>query len=125
VSPRRIVVDGGRPAWRIGHYLAEHARDFLILQAASEPAVAWRQRRDSLVLFTPTRRGRLPGKPFPGARNRYRTRRGLAATPDRRLQPRRRCQADTRGRRRTDITNDAVSEPRQPGAGDPRATALA
>jgi putative flavoprotein involved in K+ transport len=81
VSARReaIVVGGGQAGLAIGHYLAEHGRDFLILEAASEPAAAWRRRWDSLVLFTPARRGGLPGKPFPGDPERYPTRDEVAA----------------------------------------------
>jgi putative flavoprotein involved in K+ transport len=76
VSARRdvIVVGGGQAGLAIGHYLAEQGRDFVILEAASEPAAGWRERWDSLVLFTPVRRDSLPGKPFPGDPDHYPTR---------------------------------------------------
>jgi putative flavoprotein involved in K+ transport len=76
MSARRevIVVGGGQAGLAIGHYLAEQGRNFVILEAASEPAAAWRERWDSLVLFTPVRRDSLPGKPFPGAPDHYPTR---------------------------------------------------
>ena len=38
----------------------------MILEAADGPAAAWRDRWDSLRLFTPARRNSLPGRPFPG-----------------------------------------------------------
>src|SRR5215210_4288907 len=73
MSARRdvIVVGGGQAGLAIGHYLAEQGRDFVILEAASEPAASWRGRWDSLVLFTPVRRDSLPGKPFPGDPDHY------------------------------------------------------
>ena len=52
----------------MGHYLAEQGRDFVVLEAADRPAATWRDRWDSLVLFTPVRRDSLPGKPFPATR---------------------------------------------------------
>jgi putative flavoprotein involved in K+ transport len=73
MSARRevIVVGGGQAGLAIGHHLAEQGRDFVILEAASEPAASWRGRWDSLVLFTPVRRDSLPGKPFPGDPDHY------------------------------------------------------
>src|SRR4051794_19374856 len=61
-----IVVGGGQAGLAIGYYLAEQGRDFSILEAAAQPAAAWRDRWDSLRLFTPVRYDSLPGKPFPG-----------------------------------------------------------
>jgi putative flavoprotein involved in K+ transport len=69
-----IVVGGGQAGLAIGHYLAEQGRDFVILEAGSAPAAAWRERWDSLVLFTPVRNDALPGKPFPGDPDHYPTR---------------------------------------------------
>jgi putative flavoprotein involved in K+ transport len=61
-----IVVGGGQAGLAMGHYLARQGREFVILEAAEEPAAAWRQRWDSLRLFTPVRYSGLPGLPFPG-----------------------------------------------------------
>ena len=69
-----VVVGGGQAGLAIGHFLAEQGRDFVILEAASEPAATWRQRWDSLVLFTPVRNNSLPGKAFPGDPDHYPTR---------------------------------------------------
>jgi putative flavoprotein involved in K+ transport len=76
VSARRevVVVGGGQAGLAIGHFLAEQGRDFVILEAASEPAATWRERWDSLVLFTPVRNDSLPGKRFPGDPDHYPTR---------------------------------------------------
>ncbi len=61
-----IVVGGGQAGLAVGHFLAKQNRSFTILEAAGEPAAAWRNRWDSLRLFTPARFDSLPGKPFPG-----------------------------------------------------------
>lgn len=61
-----LVVGGGQAGLAIGYFLAAQRRDFVILEAATEPAAAWRARWDSLKLFTPARYSSLPGLPFPG-----------------------------------------------------------
>jgi putative flavoprotein involved in K+ transport len=66
-----IVVGGGQAGLAIGYFLTQQGRDFTILDAAPEPAAAWRQRWDSLKLFTPARYNALPGVAFPGDPDRY------------------------------------------------------
>jgi len=66
-----IVVGGGQAGLAVGYHLAEQGRDFSILEAAAQPAAAWRDRWDSLRLFTPVRYDSLPGKPFPGDPDSY------------------------------------------------------
>jgi putative flavoprotein involved in K+ transport len=66
-----IVVGGGQAGLAIGHFLAQHGRDFTILEAADTPAAAWRERWDSLRLFTPVRYDGLPGRAFPGDPDSY------------------------------------------------------
>jgi putative flavoprotein involved in K+ transport len=61
-----VVVGGGQAGLAIGYFLARRRRDFVILEAADAPAAAWRDRWDSLRLFTPVRYSSLPGLPFPG-----------------------------------------------------------
>jgi putative flavoprotein involved in K+ transport len=61
-----IVIGGGQAGLAIGYFLAQQGRKFAILEAAAEPAAAWRARWDSLKLFTPARYSSLPGLPFPG-----------------------------------------------------------
>jgi putative flavoprotein involved in K+ transport len=66
-----VVVGGGQAGLAIGYYLAQQAQNFTILEAANQLAAAWRQRWDSLRLFTPVRYDSLPGKVFPGDRDSY------------------------------------------------------
>ena len=61
-----VVIGGGQAGLAIGYYLAQQGRRFTILEAAGEPAAAWRSRWDSLRLFTPVRYDSLPGLTFPG-----------------------------------------------------------
>ena len=66
-----VVVGAGQAGLAIGHFLADQGRAFTILEAAAEPAAAWRERWDSLALFTPARYDALPGLAFPGDPDRY------------------------------------------------------
>jgi putative flavoprotein involved in K+ transport len=68
------VVGGGQAGLAIGYHLAKHGADFTILESAGEPAAAWRERWDSLRLFTSARYDSLPGMEFPGDPDRYPTR---------------------------------------------------
>ena len=74
-----IVVGGGQAGLAIGYFLARQERDFTILEAAGEPAAAWRERWDSLKLFTPARYDGLPGLEFPGDPERHPGRDEVAA----------------------------------------------
>ena len=74
-----VVVGGGQAGLAIGYFLAQQGRKFAILEAADEPAAAWRTRWDSLKLFTPARYSGLPGLPFPGDPDRYPGRDDVAA----------------------------------------------
>jgi len=73
-----IVVGGGQAGLAIGYFLAQQRRDFAILEAAEQPAAAWRERWDSLKLFTSARYDALPGLAFPGDPNRYPARNEVA-----------------------------------------------
>jgi putative flavoprotein involved in K+ transport len=66
-----VVVGGGQADLALGYFLARQGRRFTILEAASEPAAAWRARWDSLRLFTPVRHNSLPGLAFPGDPDSY------------------------------------------------------
>jgi putative flavoprotein involved in K+ transport len=66
-----VVVGGGQAGLAVGYFLARQGRDFTILEAAAEPAAAWRERWDSMKLFTPARYNALPGLSFPGEPDRY------------------------------------------------------
>ena len=69
-----VVVGGGQAGLAVGYHLAKQDADFRILEAASKPAAAWRDRWDSLKLFTSARYDSLPGMAFPGDPDRYPTR---------------------------------------------------
>lgn len=69
-----VVVGAGQAGLAIGHFLAEQGRRFVILEAAASVGSAWRNRWDSLVLFTPRRYDGLPGLAFPGDPDGYPTR---------------------------------------------------
>ena len=60
-----IVIGGGQAGMAVGYYLTQQKRDFVILDGNARPGDAWRQRWDSLRLFTPARFNGLPGLKFP------------------------------------------------------------
>jgi putative flavoprotein involved in K+ transport len=69
-----VVVGAGQAGLAIGHFLRRQGRDFVIHERAGQIAPAWRERWDSLTLFTPRRYSGLPGLPFPGDPDGYPTR---------------------------------------------------
>jgi putative flavoprotein involved in K+ transport len=73
------VVGGGQAGLAIGHALAEQKKRFVIIEAADSVGSAWRNRWDSLVLFTPRRYDALPGLAFPGDPDGYPTRDEVSA----------------------------------------------
>jgi putative flavoprotein involved in K+ transport len=74
-----VVIGGGQAGLSIGYFLARSGRNFAILERANELAPRWRERWDSLTLFTPRRYDGLPGMPFPGDPDGYPTRDDVAA----------------------------------------------
>ena len=60
------VIGAGQAGLAMGYLLERQGRRFLILDRAAELAPAWRERWESLTLFTPRRYSALPGMPFPG-----------------------------------------------------------
>ena len=66
-----IVIGGGQAGLAVGYFLRGQGRRFVILEAAAEPAAAWRARWDSLKLFTSARYDSLPGLAFPGDPDSY------------------------------------------------------
>jgi putative flavoprotein involved in K+ transport len=69
-----IVVGAGQAGLAMGHALARRGLRFLIIERAPAVGQAWRERWNSLVLFTPARYSALPGMPFPGDADHYPTR---------------------------------------------------
>ena len=61
-----VVIGGGQAGLAAGYHLAEQGRSFVILERDHDVAPAWRERWDSLTLFTPRRYDSLPGLEFPG-----------------------------------------------------------
>ena len=68
------VIGAGQAGLAIGYFLRGQGRRFVILERAGEIAPAWRERWDSLTLFTPRRYSGLPGLPFAGDPDGYPTR---------------------------------------------------
>jgi len=60
-----IVIGGGQAGLSVGYLLAKQKRDFVILDASQRIGDAWRNRWDSLKLFTPAIYDGLIGMPFP------------------------------------------------------------
>jgi putative flavoprotein involved in K+ transport len=60
-----VIVGGGQAGLAVGYHLARRGRQFVILDASQRTGDAWRQRWNSLHLFTPARYDGLPGMPFP------------------------------------------------------------
>jgi putative flavoprotein involved in K+ transport len=69
-----VVVGAGQAGLAIGHFLRRQGRDFVIHERAGQIAPAWRERWDSLTLFTPRRYSGLPALAFPGDPDGYPTR---------------------------------------------------
>ena len=60
-----IVIGGGQAGLSVGYHLAKRGISFQIIDANPRIGDAWRNRWDSLRLFTPARYAGLPGSPFP------------------------------------------------------------
>jgi putative flavoprotein involved in K+ transport len=68
------VIGAGQTGLAMGYFLRRQGRRFLILERADQIAPAWRDRWDSLTLFTPRGYSALPGLPFTGEPDGYPTR---------------------------------------------------
>jgi putative flavoprotein involved in K+ transport len=60
-----VVIGGGQAGLIVGHGLSQYGVDFVILDASERIGDAWRDRWDSLRLFTQARMNGLPGMAFP------------------------------------------------------------
>jgi putative flavoprotein involved in K+ transport len=63
-----VIIGGGQAGLALGYHLTRSQRDYVILEAGSRVGDAWRERWDSLRLFTPRKYDGLPGMPMPGDR---------------------------------------------------------
>lgn len=68
-----IVIGGGQAGLAAGYCLAQHGENFIILDGQPRTGDAWRNRWDSLRLFTPSQFNSLPGKLFPKPDNYFPT----------------------------------------------------
>jgi putative flavoprotein involved in K+ transport len=73
-----VVIGGGQSGLAIGYFLAKQNRDFVILEAGRRVGETWRNRWDSLRLFTPAFHSGLPGMPLPPPGNRFPTKTEIA-----------------------------------------------
>jgi putative flavoprotein involved in K+ transport len=63
-----VIIGGGQAGLATAYHLKRRGRPFVVLDAEERIGDAWRQRWDSLRLFTPAKYDRLPGMRFPGRR---------------------------------------------------------
>ena len=61
-----LVIGGGQAGLATGYHLSQRGLPYAIIDANDRIGDAWRNRWDSLRLFTPKRLNGLPGMPFPG-----------------------------------------------------------
>ena len=73
-----IVVGGGQAGLSVGYQLARRGLPFVILDAGDRGGDSWRNRWDSLRLFTPARYDGLAGMRFPAPRHSYPTKDAMA-----------------------------------------------
>ncbi len=66
-----VVVGAGQAGLAIGWFLARQGLRFVIVDRAGSVGAAWRERWDSLTLFTARRYDSLPGLEFPGEPDGY------------------------------------------------------
>jgi putative flavoprotein involved in K+ transport len=77
-SVETVIIGGGQAGLSVGYYLAKHGRPFVILDANERTGDSWRQRWDSLLLFTPARYNGLPGMRFPAPSSSFVTKDDMA-----------------------------------------------
>lgn len=66
-----LVIGAGQAGLAVAHHLRRAGLRFLVVDAAAVVGAAWRNRWDSLRLFTPAQYDALPGMPFPAPADRY------------------------------------------------------
>ena len=74
-----VIIGGGQAGLAMGYYLRQQGLRFVIFERGDSIAPAWRERWDSLTLFTPRRYSALPGLPFPGDPDGYPSRNEVIA----------------------------------------------
>ena len=66
-----VVIGGGQAGLAVGYHLGQRGLPFIILDANDRIGDVWRNRWDSLHLFTPAQYNSLPGMRFPAPRGSY------------------------------------------------------
>lgn len=66
-----VVIGGSQAGLAVGYYLQRHGLPFVIVDENDRVGDAWRNRWDTLRLFTPARYDGLPGMPFPDPSSAY------------------------------------------------------
>jgi putative flavoprotein involved in K+ transport len=64
-----VVIGGGQAGLAVGYHLAHRGLRFVIVDENERVGDVWRNRWDSLRLFTPAPYDGLPGMPFPASRS--------------------------------------------------------
>lgn len=73
-----IVIGGGQAGLSMGYQLTQRGVPFVILDACERTGDSWRERWDSLRLFTPARFSGIAGMPFPAPPHHYPTKDEMA-----------------------------------------------
>lgn len=68
-----IVIGAGQAGLATGYYLSKFTDDFMIAEAGDSVGSSWRNRWNSLRLFTPAQYDSLPGLTYPAPRNSFPT----------------------------------------------------
>lgn len=73
-----VVIGAGQSGLSTGYFLARHGLPHVILEAHGRVGDSWRQRWDSLKLFTPARFDGLAGMPYPAPPHYFPTKNEMA-----------------------------------------------
>ena len=74
-----VVIGAGQAGLSVGYHLAQRGIQFVILEAKERIGDSWRERWDSLRLFTTGRLDSLDGMPFPAPGHQFPTKDEMAA----------------------------------------------
>ena len=66
-----IIIGAGQAGLTMGYYLKQEGYNFLLLEAGKRVGDSWRNRYDSLQLFTPRSYSSLPGMALIGEKNEF------------------------------------------------------
>ncbi len=73
-----VIIGAGQAGLSVGYFLARLGLPFMILEANDRIGDSWRNRWDSLRLFTPARFSQIVGMPFPAAPRSFPTKNEMA-----------------------------------------------